>query len=165
VLATLAAITARLGAGGVHWRLAGSTGRLLLGHTVRPDDVDLEVARIDAARAAAALGLTDPRPQSGGGWSSLRAAGIIGGVPVDLSGGMEITGPGGVLRAGDAATIAVTWGGHVVQVVAPGESVARAVVAGDAQREERAREAIAPVDTDALRYAESRIAAAASAAR
>lgn len=123
------------------------------------------MARIDAGRAAAALGLTDPTHRSGGGWSSLRAAGVIAGVPVDLSGGMEITGPGGVLRAGDATTIAVAWGGHVVQVIAPGESVARAVVAGDAEREDRAREAIAPADTDALRYAESRIAAAASAAR
>lgn len=165
MLAALAAIATRLDAAGVRWRVAGSTGRLLLGHPVRPGDVDVEVTRTDAGRAAAALGLDGPTHQTGGGWSSHRAGGAIGGVPVDLSGGMEITGPGGLLRADDAATVSVAFCGYVVQVVAPGESVARAVVAGDAEREVRARAAIRPVDTDALHYAQSRIAAAMSAAR
>lgn len=165
MLAALAAIAARLDTAGVRWRVAGSTGRLLLGHPVRPDDVDLEVAGVDAGRAAAALGLAGPTYQTGGGWSSRRAGGAIGGVLVDLSGGLEITGPGGLLRADDAATVSVVFGGHVVQVVTPGESLARALVAGDAEREVRARGAIHPSDTDALRYAQSRIAAAVSAAR
>ena len=89
----------------------------------------------------------------------------MGGVTVDLSAGLEVRGPGGVLRADDATTVATTLGGGWVQVVAPGESVARAVVAGDVARERRARAELPADAVAALAYVESRIAAAASAAR
>ncbi|MSO44589.1 MAG: hypothetical protein EXQ74_04700 [Thermoleophilia bacterium] len=87
------------------------------------------------------------------------------GVYVDLSGGLEVRGPGGVLRAGDAATVSTRILGHTVAVVAPGESVARAVVGGDGARERTARAALPADPAPALRYAESRVAAAANAAR
>lgn len=90
---------------------------------------------------------------------------MVEGVTVDLSAGLEVRGPGGVLRANDAATVATPLGGVSVQVVAPGESVARAVVSGDVAREQRARAQLPADAVAALAYAESRIAAAASAAR
>ncbi len=65
----------------------------------------------------------------------------------------------------DADVLAVPFGGAVVQVARPGESVARAVVAADTTREQRARDQLPADAGDALRYAKSRIAAAASAAR
>ncbi|MFZ4754786.1 MAG: hypothetical protein ACOYL4_02105 [Miltoncostaeaceae bacterium] len=158
-------MAARLHAAGVTWRLAGSAGRLLLGGSDRPGDVDVEVAACDAAAAANALGLPIPGPVQGGGWSSHRSEGMVDGVTVDLSAGLEVHGPGGVLRADDAATVATPLGGGWVQVVAPGESVARAVVAGDVARERRARADLPADAAAALAYAESRITAAASAAR
>lgn len=90
---------------------------------------------------------------------------MVEGVTVDLSAGLEVRGPGGVLRADDAATVDAHFGSGVVQVVAPGESVARAVVSGDVAREQRARAQLPADAVAALAYAESRIAAAASAAR
>ena len=165
VLDAVTAVAARLHAAGITWRLAGSAGRLLLGGSVIPGDVDVEVAACDAAAAANALGLPTPGPTHGGGWSSHRSEGMVGGVTVDLSAGLEVRGPGGVLRADDAATVATPLGGGWVQVVAPGESVARAVVAGDVARERRARAELPADAAAALAYAESRIAAAASAAR
>lgn len=165
MLAALGAVAARLDAAGVPWRLAGGTARLLLGMPGRPGDVDVEVRRDDAPRAAAVLGLAPPVATDGGGWSSLRVQGEVAGVPVDLSGGLMVQGPAGVLRADDAQTLPVRFGGTTVQVEAPGESLARAVIAGDAARERRAR-AHLPADAGvAVAYAESRIAAAASAAR
>jgi hypothetical protein len=165
VLATVTAVAARLHAAGITWRLAGSAGQLLLGAPVRPGDVDVEVAGCDAIAAANALGLPIPGPTQGGGWSSHRSEGMVEGVTVDLSAGLEVRGPGGVLRADDAATVDAHFGSGVVQVVAPGESVARAVVAGDVAREQRARAQLPADAVAALAYAESRIAAAASAAR
>jgi hypothetical protein len=158
-------VAACLHAAGITWRLAGSAGRLVLGGSVRPGDVDVEVAGCDAIAAANALGLPTPGLTRGGGWSSHRSEGILDGVTVDLSAGLEVRGPGGVLRADDAATVGARLGSGWVQVVAPGESVARAVVAGDVAREQRARADLPADAAVALAYAESRIAAAASAAR
>ena len=165
VLATLGAVGARLDAAGIAWRLAGGTGRLLLGMPGRPGDIDVEVHRDDAPRAAAALGLAPPVAADGGGWSSLRTEGHLAGVAVDLSGGLTVQGARGVLRADDATTVPVRFGGTTVQVEAPGESLARAVVAGDIAREQKARAHLPADAAGALAYAESRIAAAASAAR
>jgi hypothetical protein len=165
VLAALAAAAARLDRADVPWRLAGGTGRLLLGLPGRPSDVDIEVAADDAARAANALGLPAPTPTEGGGWSSLRSKGALAGVELDLSGSLRVEGPGGLLRADDADGVTMRFGGGTVRVEAPGESLARAVVSGDAAREQRARDQLPAQPAAALAYAELRIAAAASAAR
>ena len=165
MLAALAAAAARLDRAGVPWRLAGGTGRLLLGMPGRPSDVDIEVAAHDAPRAARALGLPAPAPTDGGGWSSLRSQGVLAGVEVDLSGSLRVEGPGGVLHADDAQVIPVRFGSGTVHVEAPGEALARAVVAGDPAREQRAREQLPADPTAALAYAGVRLAAAASAAR
>jgi len=131
----------------------------------RPSDVDIEVAAADAARVADALGLPPPTPTEGGGWSSLRSTGTLAGVELDVSGSLRVEGPGGVLQADDADTVPVRFGGGTVLVEAPGESLARAVVAGDAAREQRARGQLPADPVAALAYAELRVAAAASAAR
>lgn len=158
-------MAARLDRATVPWRLGGGTGRLLLGMPGRPTDIDIEVAARDAGRAAAVLGLPHPATTDGGGWSSLRSQGRLAGVDVDLSGGLRVAGQHGVLRADDARTTSVAFGAGVVHVEAPGEALARAVVAGDAAREQRARHLLPGDPAEALAYAESRIAAAASAAR
>ncbi len=135
----------------------------------RPGDVDLEVRAADGGVVAAALGLPPPAAQSGGGWSSHRAAGAIAGVPIDLSAGLEVRGPGGLLHAMHATTIPCRLGTATVHVAVPGEALARAMVAGDPERVAKAAGAM-PADealvAQAMRYAESRrAAAAASAAR
>ena len=84
---------------------------------------------------------------------------------MDVSGSLRVEGPGGVLQADDAGAVPVRFGGGTVLVEAPGESLARAVVAGDAAREQRAREQLPAQPAAALAYAELRVAAAASAAR
>jgi hypothetical protein len=169
VLAVVTAVAARLDTLNLPWHLAGSTGRLLLGLPARPGDIDLEVRAADAAAVAEILGLPEPAAQSGGGWSSHRASGALAGVPLDLSAGLEVEGPGGMLRAMDAETVPCRLGTATIHVVAPGEALARAMVAGDAERIAKAAGAM-PADealvTEAMRYAESRRAtAAASAAR
>ena len=158
-------MAARLDRATVPWRLGGGTGRLLLGLPGRPTDIDIEVAARDAVRAAALLGLPHPAPTDGGGWSSLRSQGWLAGVDVDLSGGLRVEGPGGVLLADDARTAVVPFGAGTIRVEAPGEALARAVVAGDAAREQRARHLLPDDPAEALAYAELRIATAASAAR
>lgn len=164
----MAAVAARLAGAGVPWRLAGSAALMLAGIPVRPGDVDVEVAAADATRAAAALGLPPPARADGGGWSSLRTQGRINGVEVDLSAGMVVTGPGGTLDAGDAATLAVRAPGApdaTVTVVAPGEALARAMVAGSHARTAKARAALdllhGPARDRALAYAEERARSAA----
>jgi hypothetical protein len=162
-------VAARLQPLDVPWQLAGSTGRLLLGINARPRDVDLEVRAADADVVAEALDLPQPTAQSGGGWSSHRTAGTIAGVPIDLSAGLEVRGPGGLLRAMEAHALPCRLGTATIHVVPPGEALARAMVAGDPERVAKAAGAM-PADegliAQAMRYAESRrIAAAASAAR
>lgn len=148
--------------------MAGSAGRLMLAMPARPADVDLEVAASDAASAARALGIPLPEATSGGGWSSLRAAGSLFGVAIDLSAGLEVRWAGGVLHAMDAATIPCRLGTATVHVVAPGEALARARVADDPERVAKAASALPANEVlvvEAERYAEARLAAAASAAR
>lgn len=176
MLAVVRAVALRLDAAGVDWLLAGGAARLLRDGSARPRDVDIEVREEDAARAAEALGLPAPAIAEGGGWRSLRAEGALAGVPVDLSGGLAVTGPGGTLSGPDPAAPTSRErsrrGGHpgeaTVHLLPDGEALARAVVCGDASRERAARAAL-PVDpaarAEALAYAESRIAEAASAAR
>lgn len=165
MLAVVRAVALRLDDAGVQWLLAGGAARLLRGHPVRPRDVDVEVREQDAERAARALGLPPPAIAEGGGWRSLRSEGLLAGVPIDLSGGITVTGPGGTLHGPDPVTVTP---GVTVTLLPDGEALARAVVCGDEDRRVRA-EAALPADAAAraaaLAYAESRIAAAASAAR
>jgi hypothetical protein len=177
VLSAVAAVAARLDATGIRWQLAGSAGQLLRGERVRPGDVDVEVHAHDAVGAARALGLPGPRYAAGGGWSSWRTGGLIAGVPVDLSGGLEVRGKPaasgapapGVLVAMDADTVPVRVGSGLVRVISPGEALARALVAGDAGRTAKARASLPGEGTAraaALAYCDARrAAAAASAAR
>ena len=176
MLAVLGAVAVRLDAAGIPWRLAGSTARLVRGMPVRPSDIDVEVAEPDGPRAARALGLPVPRQESGGGWSSLRSQGAINGVPIDLSAGLTVTGPGGTLTpidasAGESVTVtemAVPGIAKSVGIVHPGEALARAIVSGS---DERRATALAGLPDDpaeraaALAYCDARVAAAASAAR
>jgi hypothetical protein len=178
VLAVVHAVAAGLGAVGIEWRLAGSAARMLRGASVRPGDVDIEVAAADGPAAARALGLPPPERQSGGGWSSLRTTGTINGVPIDLSAGLEVTGPGGTLQADTVPAFTATLGTVpgitlddlpiAVRLTPPGESLARAIVAGSEERRAKALAALPddPVErAEALAYCEERVAAAASAAR
>ena len=170
MLAVVHAIAARLDATGTPWRLAGSAAALVRGARVRPGDVDIEVAGPDADRAARALGLPPPAHAEGGGWSSLRSAGTINGVAIDLSADLRVTGPGGTLHADDAPVDTVTGTGvrGGICLIPMGEALARAIVAGSDERRAKALAAL-PADAGeragAIAYAESRVAAAARAAR
>lgn len=170
MLAVVHAVATRLAAAGVEWRLAGSAARMLRGAPVRPGDVDVEVAEADGPRAARALGLPPPERQSGGGWSSLRSAGEINGVPVDLSSGLVVTGPAGTLRACEAPVDAVPGTGVAggISLIPMGESLARAIVANSDGRRAKAMAALPDDPAEraaALAYCEERVAAAARAAR
>jgi hypothetical protein len=155
------AISDRLARADVAWLLSGSAGRRLLGASVRPRDIDLEVAMDVAERAAAALGLTGAT-ESSGGWTSWRAVGVIAGVDVDLSAGVTVTGPGGRLGAdldGQwAASVAVGVARRTIHVAPPEEMLARAIVADAPARTEKLA---GVVRTD---YLSSRLRAARAAA-
>jgi hypothetical protein len=133
-LAAVCAVADRLAAAGVPWVLAGSAGRALLGAPARPDDIDLEVAEADVPRAAAALGAAAAR-SSGGGRSSLRAAGELAGMAVDVTGGFVLEGPW--LRLPDGFALQRAWAvevavaGRAVAVAPPEETLVRRLVAGD----------------------------------
>jgi hypothetical protein len=171
-LAALLAVAARLDRAGVDWLLAGSAARALLGFAARPADLDLETSRDDAPAAAAALGL-DLADDAGGGRASLRGRGRVAGVAVDLSGDLEVAGPGGRL-APDAA-LQRAWAhprevaGRTIRLAPVEETLARAIVLADwgtlARVAAQAREAPGAV---ALRpaYLSARLSSAtASAAR
>jgi len=133
-LAALLAVAARLDAAGVEWLLAGGAARALLGFAARPADLDLETSRRDAAAAAAALGLA-LADDVGGGRASLRGRGRVAGVEVDLSGDLEVAGPGGRL-APDLA-LQRAWAhprevaGRRMRLAPVEEAVARAIVLAD----------------------------------
>lgn len=144
-LAALAAVADRLAAAGVDWVLTGSAGRALLGAPGRPNDIDLEVAEADVARAAGAFGAS-PARSSGGGRSSLRATGAVAGMVVDVTGGFVLEGP--ELRLPDGFALQRAWAAEVtvagrrVAVSPPEETLVRRLVAGD--REGVARLAATP---------------------
>jgi len=155
----------------VAWLLVAGAGRALLGGPARPGDLDLETAREDAAAAAAALGLPAPAEDRGARLVSLRSVGALGGVPLDLSGGLTVLGPDGpalpapAWRAQRAAAIPVLAAGRTVLVGPPEEDLVRRVVAGD--HAGAARLAAGLPEGFALRpaYLALRLSAAASAAR
>ncbi|MGD9572094.1 MAG: hypothetical protein AB7V62_09435 [Thermoleophilia bacterium] len=135
--AAVLAVAARLDAAGVRWCLGGSAGRALLGHAVRPRDVDVEVAVADAAAAGRALGVA-LRHSAGAGRSSLRGGTVLAGVEVDVTAGFAATGPelsldplpDDQLIAGPRAPLA----GREILLAPPEEAVARALVLGDWDR-------------------------------
>ncbi|HWH13430.1 MAG TPA: hypothetical protein VNT51_01695 [Miltoncostaeaceae bacterium] len=133
--AALRAALLRLAAADVPVLVSGGTGRRLLGALRRPADLDLECRGDDIARAARALGFAAPRRDAAGGWSSLRCAGRIAGVDVDLSAGVAVEGPHGRLAPDEALmwawALPVRGPGVPVWCAPPEEALARTVAAGD----------------------------------
>lgn len=138
--AALATVADRLDAAGVEWLVTGGVARSLGGFDSTPRDLDLETPEPHTRRAAAALGLTadwcaDAHARS------LRATGPVAGVDVDVSGGLEIRGPGGCLPADyplmRLLARAARVDGRTVRVAPIEEQIARAVVAGDDARLDR----------------------------
>jgi hypothetical protein len=133
-LAALLAAADRLDRAGVDWLLAGSAARALLGLAARPADLDLEVPGEGAPAAAAALSLVLSR-DAGGGRASWRGRCRIAGVEVDLTGDLEVRGPGGRLAPDFALQRA--WAhtrevaGRRIRLAPVEEAVARAVVLAD----------------------------------
>jgi hypothetical protein len=134
IAAALAEVAARLDAADVAWSLTGSTGRMLLGGTRTPRDLDIEVAVRDAERAGAALGCVLATEDSAA-WSSLRGRAEILGVEVDVSAGVVVAGAEWVLEPDEA--LEETWsrvtalGGRVIRIAPPEEPLVRALIAGD----------------------------------
>jgi len=134
LLAALAAVAARLEDAGVEWLLAGSAGRRLLGFSARPGDLDVETGDDRAEAAATALGISLGFEQAGGR-SSLRARGAVAGVPIDLSAGLRVEGPGGRLTPDFGAqrtwSSALETAGRRILVAPPEEALVRALVGAD----------------------------------
>jgi len=126
-----------LGAADVPWLVAGGTARALSGFATPPRDLDVEVPAEHMAEAADALGLTattaiDP------GARSTRAMGHLEGVEIDLTAGLVLTGPGGILPPDfdlmSRFAESVDLGGVHVRVMPPEEQIVRILVAGDEER-------------------------------
>ncbi|MFN8110889.1 MAG: hypothetical protein U0Y82_13750 [Thermoleophilia bacterium] len=119
---------------GVRWALTGSAAAALLGATRPPRDLDLEVAVADMAEAAEALGMQFVL-QDDGVIAGHRAVAVRGGVEVDISAGVTVTGMHGRLTPDDGALTTaartVMVDGVPIPCRAPEESLARALVAGD----------------------------------
>lgn len=165
ILAALVAVSARLDDAGVPWLLTGGTARALLGSTRRPSDLDLEVDAADAVRAAHALGV-EARRDDDGTVGSLRATGRIAGVDVDVSAGITVRGPAGVLtpdwprqmRAASTARVA----GRDVRLAPVEEMLARALVREDAAKARRQLDHALPAPRAA--YVAARLRAVTSSA-
>lgn len=136
-LAALAAIADRLARGGVAWLVAGSAGRALVGYDVRPADLDLEVGAEGADAAADLLG-APLAGTSGAGRASRRGSAVIAGVEVDLTCDLSVRGAAGALAPDFALQLAwshpVRVCGRPIRVAPVEETLARALVLGDAAR-------------------------------
>ncbi len=138
--AALRQIAEALGSAGIDWLVAGGTARALSGFATTPNDLDIEVASADMDAAAAALGLsvTDARDATA---RSRRATGSVAGVDVDLTAGLVLTGPGGVLPPDfdlmTAFATTVDVGGRAVPVMPVEEQIVRILVTGDEERRPR----------------------------
>lgn len=132
--AALLVVAGRLDDAGVRWVLAGSAGRALLGHRVRPRDIDVEVAEADAGVAGVALGV-GLRRATGRGRSSLRVLTEVAGVEVDVTAGLAVEGPAWRLAPDDdvqlGARVPARLGDRTIPVAPPEEALARAVVLGE----------------------------------
>ncbi len=114
----LIAVVARLDRVGVRWIVTGSAARALLGSEERPKDLDIEVAGVDADRAAASLGLTLARDTSNG-WVSDRALGQIAGVAIDVSASVAARGRPPDEAETFSSAISVGLGSMTVRVMSP----------------------------------------------
>lgn len=136
-LAALVALADRLAHDGVSWLLAGSAGRALLGYDVRPRDIDIEVAPGDAETASRRLGAPLVTAE-GAGRVSRRATLWIAGIEVDVTCGLEVTGPTHRLPPDFALqrewSHELTVCGRPVRVAPVEETIARAVVLDDGRR-------------------------------
>ncbi|HRC08218.1 MAG TPA: hypothetical protein PLV41_08380 [Miltoncostaeales bacterium] len=151
---------------GVDWLITGSVARALSGFAATPRDLDVEVAATQIEQAAARLGLgvanmRDPQA------SSRRAIGAIGTVELDMTAGLTLIGPGGILPPDfdlmrQFATEA-TVDGRSVPVAPLEEQIVRILVSGNEARRARfVRES--PADYIARSdYVELRLAAARAA--
>lgn len=133
-LAALAAAAARLDAAGVPWLVAGSAGRALLGHPVRPADVDIEIGPGSVAAAERALAAVFRRSR-GAGRDSLRAATRLAGIGVDVTCDLAVEGPTHRLEPDFALqrrwARPIGLGGRPIWVAPPEEGIARALVVSD----------------------------------
>jgi len=133
-LAALLSVASRLDRAGVEWLLAGSAARALLGFSVRPADLDLEISRHSARIAPQALGIALSY-EADGGRASWRGRGRVAGVEVDVTSDLEVEGPGG--RLAPDFPLQRTWahsqevGGRRIWLAPIEETLARAIVLGD----------------------------------
>lgn len=138
--AALIALAERLDAAAIDWVVGGSTARALLGFSVTPRDLDIEVDEGTTHATATCLGLIEHR-EDGAAVESIRAQGLWQDVSLDISGGLTFHGPGGNLHADFpllrlfAKHVAVN--GRAVSVMPIEEQIARSVVVGAADRLDR----------------------------
>ena len=124
----------------VPWVVTGSTARALSGFAVQPRDLDIEVpaAAMDAAASLLGLTVTDVRDAQA---RSRRGAGTAGPVPVDVSAGLVLMGPAGVLPPDfdlmASFATAVDIGGRTVPVMPLEEQIVRILITGDESRRRR----------------------------
>lgn len=136
----LIALAERLDDAEIDWVVGGSTARALLGFSVAPRDLDIEVDGGTTHATATCLGLIEHRVDDAA-VESIRAQGLWRDVSLDISGGMTFHGPGGNLHADFpllrlfAKPIAVN--GRTVSVMPVEEQIARSVVVGAADRLDR----------------------------
>jgi hypothetical protein len=94
---------------------------------VRPADLDIEVADADGERAAAALGVTLERDESGG-WSSRRGVALLRGIRIDVSAGLITGGDDPGFAAVHGRAIRVRFGRAMLAVLSPDDDGRRARV-------------------------------------
>lgn len=138
ILAAILATATTLG--DVPWLVAGSTARALAGFATAPRDLDIEIGGADAVRAASALGVAvgervDARSRS---WS---ATAWHGSVEIDLTAGLTLLGPGGVLPPDfdlmRRFATSVEIDGRTVQVAPIEEQIVRILITGSEDRRAR----------------------------
>ncbi len=130
----------RLDGAGLDWVVGGSTARALMGFAVTPQDLDIEVAEDATHEAAVCIGLVE-HAERDARVTSVRAQGTWQGVPVDISGGISLQGPGGHLHA-DFPLLRqfakpVVLGERTIWAAPVEEQIARSVVTGTADRLDR----------------------------
>lgn len=133
-------IAAAFAAADIPWLVAGSTARALLGFTTVPQDLDIEVPTRTMEAAATALGLTASEERDTRAWSH-RATGVVADVPVDLTAGLTLTGPGGVLPPDfdimEAFATHVDVAQREIPVMPLEEQIVRILITGDEARRQR----------------------------
>lgn len=131
--AATAAVAARLAPTGADWWIASGCALRLQGGSNRPSDLDLECPEPHMDTVCAALGLT-ARRERGERIRSRHALGVLAGAELDVSAGLTVHGPGGVLPADDALVrewcAPRTVGGHEVLCAPPEEALVRWLAAG-----------------------------------